>query len=246
MKYKEKMIKDLTAIVSAIEILATTLQEALYSGDGAGLSEASLVSTSSPATRLSTARANVVSKSAHATAENAIFCYVLGCAGCRRLSNMFGHHIYKIGTSNDPDFSKRLHELQGDGYGALVQDGTRFVKEPGFDKWVSLAIATSGQPGNAAIKVLPRAIKVTLPQTMTSRTFDARLRKALTPRALHLRNDPGKPGRYTSYIEDGDEDHPRISRATEFYEFSPRNKDDGDMLIQAIEAILQGQHKPKK
>lgn len=177
---------------------------------------------------------------------NRIFVYVLGSAGLLALSRSYGHPVFKIGTTNDADFDKRTAELQGDHYAGTVRTGNGTVLEPGFDNWVVAAIATSGVVRDEGLIILPRTIAVDLPDGMSARQFDAALRRALAPRAIHRRKCANQPARLTAYITGGNQKTPRLSAATELYEFSPRSKANGDALIRMIEAILQGSRKTQK
>lgn len=171
-----------------------------------------------------------------------LFVYVAGCAGCANLSRLHRFRLYKIGTTTDPGLDRRLAEIGHEQYGGAIHQGTGIEVEPGFEAWVALAIATSRTPLVPGITILPRAVAVDLPPAMSARNFDSALCKALSKRALHLRPAAGIPKRLTIYVIGGTAmmgGAPRISQASEFYEFSPRDATDGDMLLEAIEEILR-------
>jgi hypothetical protein len=178
-----------------------------------------------------------------------IYVYIAGSSGCLRLSKLNNHKVYKIGTTCNPSIEKRLAETAGDKYGAAVRQGSGIVVEPGFDAWIALAIATSRNSADPGIKVLPRSIAIDLPPGLTARSFDNALRKALESRALHLRQTAIISKRLTIYLIGENAamgGAPRVSEAQEFYEFSPRDASDGDMLLAAIEDILRRHRQQKK
>jgi hypothetical protein len=243
----ERLIKAIIGVKSALRALDDIFDEMLRNQALLDESEEQTCCRfTSPVSSVSDSKIEKGSRSAAYDDVERVLLYVLGCAGCLRLSKDYGHPVYKLGITNDPDFDRRLSELQGDNYGGTIRIGNAVVTEPGFEKWVPLAIATSGHTSDPGIEILPRAIAIELPCGMTARSFDATLRKALEARAVHRRVYPGKPDRLTAYVTGGNKEKARVSRASELYEFAPRDKREGDFLLRIIEIILRDHRKGKK
>jgi len=241
----ERLIKAMIGVKSALRALDDIFDEMPRNQASLDESEEQTRCKFTPPVSSVSKIENGSRSAAHDDVERVLL-YVLGCAGCLRLSKDYGHPVYKVGITNDPDFDRRLSELQGDNYGGTIRIGNAVVTEPGFEKWVPLAIATSGHTSDPGIEILPRAIAIELPCGMTARSFDAALRKALEARAVHRRVYPGKPDRLTAYVTGGNKEKARVSRASELYEFAPRDKRDGDFLLRIIEMILRDHRKGKK
>jgi hypothetical protein len=163
-----------------------------------------------------------------------IYVYIFGCKGCAKLGKRLKTKVYKIGSTIEQNLETRLKQIGKEQYGAWSGQGSELAIEDGFSDWVALPIATSRLPIDHNVTLLPRAIQIDLPHTMTRRAFDAELQTALAPRALH-RQKTATSKRLTQYSMGGAS---RLSQARELYEFSPNSKADGDMLLGGIEAIL--------
>jgi hypothetical protein len=164
-----------------------------------------------------------------------IYVYIFGCKGCAKLGKRLKIKIYKIGSTTEHNLETRLEQIGREQYGAWCGQGSELVAEDGFSGWVALPITTSRSSFDPVVTLMPRAIQIDLPHTMTRRAFDAALQKALVHRALHLQKNASSK-RHTQYGMGGAS---RISEAKELYEFAPNSKADGDMLLEVIENILE-------
>ncbi|MDR3487941.1 MAG: hypothetical protein P4M05_23955 [Bradyrhizobium sp.] len=164
-----------------------------------------------------------------------IYVYIFGCKGCAKLGRRLNTKIYKIGSTIEHNLETRLEQIGKDRYGAWINRGNEIEIEEGFSDWIALPITTSRPSANPVVTLMPRTIQIDLPRTMTRRVFDASLQEVLSPRALHLQKN-ATPKRLTQYGMGGAS---RLSKAHELYEFSPTSKNDGDMLLKGIEAVLE-------
>ena len=179
------------------------------------------------------ARENKAGPARHAAGMNRASTIIVYCAGCEGLQRLASEHrtaLFKIGSTTG-SLRTRLAELSVAGYAA--RGGTSQVDMTGFDDWVSVRIVAR-QSMDRAICVTRNFIKVTLPETMPASAFEAQLRAALYPFTFEGASEnliARSGGRWTA--------NPTGScrRATEIYEFRPR--EDGDGLVSIIEGILE-------
>lgn len=178
--------------------------------------------------------------------ERHLFVY---CAGSRGLATVAQAHgpkimaalgiakppyIIKCGTTVLP-LSTRLEQIGKDQYGAATRGKKGLQIEPGFVAWIAHSISTSRRPRDPAVTLLPRAVAVDLPSGLTRRAFDTALHRALKKRALDSLATATMPRRLVAY----DLVEQRIGVAQELYALCPHDHADGDLLLDAIEGILE-------
>ncbi len=181
-----------------------------------------------------------------AASERRLYVYMAGARGLADLTRARGRgivaalgltvepYIVKCGTTTIP-LEARLQQIGQDRYGAAVRTTDGVVVEPGFTRWIAHAIATSRQPRDHAMTLLPRAVAIELPEGLTRRAFDGALHRALKARALDGLPACVAPKRYVAY----DLVETRLNAAKEFYALSPHVRGDGDLLLEAVEGILR-------
>ena len=142
-------------------------------------------------------------------------------------------YVVKCGTTTG-DLTERLRQIGKDQYGAAVRTTKGIESESGFAAWIAHAITTSREALDPAVTLRPRVISVDLPPGLTRRAFDVALHRALKGRSLASIPSGAVPKRFVAY----DLVETRISAATELYALSPHDSADGDLLLDAVEAIV--------
>jgi hypothetical protein len=179
--------------------------------------------------------------------HNIVRIYVAGCEGLKTLSEQCQLPLFKIGTTRG-DLLRRLAELEADRYGAGRRIRGRVARDSGFERWKFMTMdfglrRASGSP----VWIEPRALRVTLGDSISAEQFEDRLRGALKPISLAtwMKTEEGRQHfsaiglsptigeRYTPY---GYGDGVRLSRAEEIYLF--RHRLDMPRLCRLIELII--------
>jgi hypothetical protein len=175
--------------------------------------------------------------------------YVAGVLGLRGCASTFDLPLRKVGVTQDHDVRTRIADASADRYaGCYVDADGRLVEEAGFDGYFATQIALSRPLSPASpVAVEPRALRVTLPATMSFARFEEELQAATravslgswanTPQgAAHFVKigvDRNRALRHTAY---GFGAARRINPAEEILIFRPRR--DGDRLAAVIEWLI--------
>ena len=171
--------------------------------------------------------------------EGPVIVYCAGSDGLRRLAKDLGlGPWYKIGVTSN--HIRRFEDLASTRYASMKLSEVGFTHEPGFDRWQAQKLVDPEISHSRAIKRVPCGIEVHLPNRMTLRQFEARLRGALEGVSLYayLRAIPSaaRASFAVRFTPNGRTKMPSL--ATEIVTFRPRNRDDVGRLIRAIETII--------
>ena len=115
--------------------------------------------------------------------------YIAGCSGTLALGRRLGMPTFKCGTGEDVE--ARINKLNQQKYGNLVVHDGAFVKEEGFDNWQPSKLSAPPCHPASPVRVLPRALLITLPGWVSVNKFEARFNAALEHVSLvHLAANP--------------------------------------------------------
>jgi hypothetical protein len=174
--------------------------------------------------------------------------YVCGSSGLRGCASEIDVPLRKVGATEDCDVRNRIADASADRYGGCYLGAGGLVEEPGYDNYVATPVAlTRGLSPASPVAFEARALKVTLPATMTFVQFEAALQAQTRAVSLfawansaagqahfaRIGVDRNRALRRTSY---GFGAARRINPAEEILIFRPRR--DGDRLAAAIERLI--------
>ncbi len=176
-----------------------------------------------------------------------VFLYTAGCSGLGVLARSLQLPIFKYGLSQQSDLLVRQQQLRVDRYGGCFKNGSRYPAMEGFDDWELRRCEVSKNGSGGLVTVMPRALQIQLPKSLSCKKFDKLLQKVLSPIALHewvnspdgrehlaaLGVNPSIASRYTAY-QFGTST--RYSRASELY-ISRRG--DLDRIVALIIEIIR-------
>lgn len=206
-----------------------------------------------PAANIEGGEPSVAASPPEVASPVALLVYVAGCVGLRRLSRRLAREhtlsptegcCYKIGVvtrarsastdMKDHDLSGRISALGTDRYGGTVVDawgGTHAVD--GHAAWSLCALGVKKPPSDPRIAIRTRCIEISLPAGASVRAFDASLRRALAPHALHERFP--YEARHTNYADLGERRRRDLAREI-YVGIDPIAG--GDMLVAAVERAM--------
>lgn len=169
-------------------------------------------------------------------------------AGANSLGKAFSVPTYKVGTARLGRLVTRFAEHKTDEYAALWLSNGIWTQEEGFDDWWPSTITTNVVvSANSPIRPTSRSLVVSLPPSISSFTFEQKLRAEIAHCALyrwiltedgirHCRRlgvDPARARRATAYNWGA---ATRLSIADEIYIVRPHI--DADALIVIAEKII--------
>ena len=166
----------------------------------------------------------------------------------RRVAKSLNMPIYKVSTCAENRMPDRMAELRADAYASTWFCGGRYVSDADFDDWFPSHFRVTRPPlRNSPVTAAPRAITVTLPDSMTPAQFDHEFDEAVRAAAIDewvmsregrdhciFRGvEPAFAIRMTPYRHGG---AARNSPARELACFRP--KSDGNRLVAIAEIII--------
>ncbi len=174
--------------------------------------------------------------------------YVAASAGLGRVAKSLNMPIYKVSTCAENRMPDRMAELRADAYASTWFCGGRYVSDADYDDWFPSHFRVTRPPlRNSPVTAAPRAITVTLPDSMTPAQFDHEFDEAVRAAAiddwvmsregrdhcLFRGVEPAFAIRMTPYRHGG---AARNSPARELACFRP--KQDGNRLVAIAEIIV--------
>ena len=174
--------------------------------------------------------------------------YVAASAGLARVAKSLNMPIYKVSTCAENRMSDRMSELRADAYASTWFCGGRYVSDADYDDWFPSHFRVTRPPlRNSPVTAAPRAITVTLPDSMAPAQFDHEFDEAIRAAAIDewvmsregrehciFRGvEPAFAIRMTPYRHGG---AARNSPARELACFRP--KQDGNRLVAIAEIII--------
>jgi len=174
--------------------------------------------------------------------------YVAASAGLGRVAKALNMPIYKVSTCAENRMPDRMAELRADAYASTWFCGGRYVSDADYDDWFPSHFRVTRPPlRNSPVTAAPRAITVTLPDSMAPAQFDHEFDEAIRAAAidewvmtregrdhcLFRGVEPAFAIRMTPYRHGG---AARNSPARELACFRP--KQDGNRLVAIAEIII--------
>jgi hypothetical protein len=174
--------------------------------------------------------------------------YVAASAGLGRVAKSLNMPIYKVSTCAENRMPDRMAELRADAYASTWFCGGRYVSDADYDDWFPSHFRVTRPPlRKSPVTAAPRAITVTLPDSMTPAQFDHEFDEAVRAAAIDewvmsregrdhcfFRGvEPAFAIRMTPYRHGG---AARNSPARELACFRP--KQDGNRLVAIAEIII--------